>query len=30
LLVFSFMAGRLTKYKAKREGLRPEKAKTTR
>jgi uncharacterized membrane protein YkvA (DUF1232 family) len=28
LLVFSFMAGRLTKYKAKREGLRPERAKT--
>lgn len=30
LLVFSFMAGRLTKYKAKREGLRPERVKTTR
>ena len=27
LLVFSFVAGRLTKYKAKREGLRPERAK---
>lgn len=28
LLILSFMAGRLTKYKAKREGLRPERAKT--
>jgi uncharacterized membrane protein YkvA (DUF1232 family) len=27
LLVFSFMAGRLTKYKAKRESLRPRRAK---